>query len=165
MKHIILASLAVLGLGVFPAHAADLIGHNGKTTGTVVLQQMGKDVLIRVMAEGLTPGWHGIHIHAVGDCSDHAAFKSAGGHAMRKGEMHGIENGRATHLGDLPNLWAGADGKASAEFIKPNMNVSELQDADGSAIVIHDKADDYKSQPAGDAGARVACAVVEPPAE
>jgi Cu-Zn family superoxide dismutase len=163
MKRLILAA-AILAASSFSAQAADLIGHDGKATGTVTAEQAGDDVLIRVMAEGLTPGWHGIHIHGKGDCSDHAAFKSSGSHAAHEGEAHGFESGKAVHMGDLPNIWAGADGKAGAEFLKPGMKLADLQDADGSAVVIHAKADDYKSQPAGDSGDRVACAVIEAPA-
>lgn len=139
----------------------------GADIGTVTLTDAPKGVLVRVEASGLTPGWHGIHFHEKGDCSD-AGFKLSGGHVHNMGpSVHGLLNPKATDQGDLPNIHADADGKAMAELFSPFASLTaakgraNLLDADGSAIVIHASPDDYTTQPIGGAGARVACAVVK----
>mgnify|MGYP002653396040 CR=1 FL=1 len=122
----------------------------------------------RIEARGLTPGWHGLHFHAKGDCSD-AKFEKAGGHT-HGGEksVHGLLNGAATDTGDLPNLHVGADGTATVEVYSGLVRLSggepaqNLLDSDGSAVLIHANADDHTSQPIGGAGARIACGVIKP---
>ncbi|WP_200935114.1 MULTISPECIES: superoxide dismutase family protein [unclassified Sphingomonas] len=123
-------------------------------------------VIVRVEAHGLTPGWHGIHFHEKADCSD-PMFKSAGGHVhMTTPAVHGLLNPAGNDFGDLPNLFAGSDGTATAEFFSPFVALragttrADLLDPDGSAIVVHAKADDYLSQPIGGAAERVACAEI-----
>jgi Cu-Zn family superoxide dismutase len=145
---------------------AELKGADGATIGTVVLTDAPNGVLLRVEASGLTPGWHGIHFHEKGTCGD-AGFKLSGGHVHGAGaSVHGLLNPAATDQGDLPNIHAGADGRAAAEIFTPLAALhaakgrANLLDADGSAVVIHAAADDYKTQPIGGAGARVACAVL-----
>ncbi|USI74222.1 superoxide dismutase family protein [Sphingomonas morindae] len=136
--------------------------------GTATLTAAPKGLLIHVEAEGLSPGWHAIHVHAVGDCSD-AGFKKAGGHVHGDGAaVHGLLNPAATDRGDLPNIYADADGHARAELFTPMLALADGQgdrlnilDADGAALVIHANKDDYTSQPIGGAGDRVACAVVK----
>lgn len=139
----------------------------GAVIGHVTLTDAPSGVLIRVEASGLTPGWHGIHFHEKGDCSD-AAFKMSGGHVhSMTPSVHGLLNPQASDQGDLPNLHVGADGTAAAEMFSPLVALhagtprADLLDADGSAVVIHAAADDYMTQPIGGAGARVACAVVK----
>ncbi|WBO22485.1 superoxide dismutase[Cu-Zn] [Sphingomonas abietis] len=139
----------------------------GAVIGHVTLTDAPHGVLLRVEASGLTPGWHGIHFHEKGDCSD-AAFKMSGGHVhTMTPSIHGLLNPQASDQGDLPNIFAGADGTATAELFTPLVALhagtarADLLDADGSAVVIHAAADDYKTQPIGGAGARVACAVVK----
>ncbi|UAK23430.1 superoxide dismutase family protein [Sphingomonas nostoxanthinifaciens] len=128
--------------------------------GTATLTPAPKGILIRIEASGLTPGWHGIHIHEKGDCSD-AAFKAAGAHVhMATPAVHGLLNPQASDQGDLPNLYVGADGTVKADLFTSLVMLPALQDADGAAIVIHAKPDDYTTQPIGGAGDRVACAVV-----
>jgi Cu-Zn family superoxide dismutase len=128
--------------------------------GSVTVMSAPKGVLIRVEASGLKPGWHAAHIHEKGDCSD-AAFKLAGAHVHGAAPVvHGLLNPAATDNGDLPNLFAAADGSAKAEFFTTAVTLASLQDADGSALVIHANPDDYKSQPIGGAGDRVGCAVI-----
>lgn len=146
---------------------AELKGSGGATTGKVMLTEAPNGVLLRVEASGLTPGWHGIHFHEKGDCSD-AAFKMAGGHVHSMTPVtHGLLNPQANDQGDLTNLYAGADGKATAEIFSTMVAMhagtarANLLDADGSAVVIHAKPDDYSTQPIGGAGDRVACAVVK----
>lgn len=133
----------------------------GATIGQATLTEAPKGVLIRIEASGLTPGWHAIHFHEKGDCSD-AAFKMSGSHThMATPAIHGLLNPSANDTGDLPNIYAGADGKATAELFTSLVKMTDLQDADGSAIVIHAKADDHSTQPIGGAGDRVACAVIK----
>jgi Cu-Zn family superoxide dismutase len=139
----------------------------GAEIGTVTLTDAPKGVLLHIEASGLTPGWHGIHFHEKGDCSD-AGFKLSGGHVhTMTPSVHGLLNPQASDQGDLTNIHAGADGKAIAEIFSPLVALhagtdrANLLDADGSAIVIHASPDDYTTQPIGGAGARVACAVVK----
>lgn len=132
---------------------------SGKDVGTATLTQTAHGVLISVDLHGLTPGAHAIHLHETGKCEG-PAFKSAGGHFNPHKKQHGFMDAKGPHAGDLPNLDVASDGTAKAEFIAHDASLKTLQDADGSALVVHAKADDYKSQPAGDAGDRVACGVI-----
>lgn len=133
----------------------------GQAMGSVTLTQGPKGVVMRVEAKGLTPGWHGLHFHEKADCSK-SDFTSAGGHTHGGGErVHGLLNPEANETGDLPNLYAGADGAGAAEVYTTLTSLKALRDADGSAVVIHANADDHKTQPIGGAGARVACAVIK----
>jgi Cu-Zn family superoxide dismutase len=131
----------------------------GKDVGTAKLTQTAHGVLISVDLHDLKAGTHAIHLHETGKCEG-PAFKTAGGHFNPAKKQHGFMSAEGPHAGDLPNLDVGADGKAKAEFIAHEASLESLQDADGSALVIHAKNDDYKSQPAGDAGDRVACGVI-----
>jgi len=129
-------------------------------SGIVTLKPAPKGVLVHVEAAGLAPGWHAAHFHEKGDCSD-SAFKAAGSHVHGAAPVvHGLLNPQASDQGDLPNLYATADGRANAEFFTTALMLSDLQDADGAALVIHANADDFTSQPIGGAGDRVGCAVI-----
>jgi len=140
----------------------------GASLGQALLTEAPNGVLIKVEAKGLTPGWHGLHFHEKGDCSK-ADFTSAGGHVHAKPTMvHGLLNPEANEAGDLPNLFAAADGSAVAEIFTTYVSLSAggprpaLADADGSALVIHANPDDHKTAPIGGAGARVGCGVIPP---
>ena len=140
---------------------ASLLDSSGKVTGTAIFNATPKGVLVNVDIAGVSPGWHGVHFHAVGDCSDHADhFVKAGGHAARGDEQHGYFQAQGPHSGDLPNLWVHGDGTGKAEFYTAQITYENLRDADGSALMIHAATDDYSGQPAGNAGARVACGVI-----
>jgi Cu-Zn family superoxide dismutase len=128
-------------------------------------------VLLRLRVEGLSPGWHGAHIHMTGTCEDATeGFKASGAHFDPENHEHGLENAVGSERGDLPNIFAGAEGTATVEFFRANLhlNPSEaaatengpypLLDDDGFAIIIHANADDHTTQPIGGAGDRVACA-------
>ncbi|RAK58047.1 superoxide dismutase family protein [Phenylobacterium deserti] len=139
----------------------------GASAGSATLTDAPKGVLIRVEARGLTPGWHGLHFHETGDCSK-SDFTSAGGHTHGGGDRkHGLLNPDANETGDLPNLFAAADGSATGEFYSTLVSLKGaggrqgLQDANGSALLIHASADDQTTQPIGGAGARVACGVIK----
>jgi Cu-Zn family superoxide dismutase len=139
------------------AHVVPLKNSTGGSAGSVDIIAAPKGVLLKVDATGLTPGWHAIHIHEKGDCSD-AAFKMAGAHThSATPAVHGLLNPQANDTGDLVNIYAGPDGTAKAEIFTALTMMEPLHDADGSAIVIHAKPDDYTTQPIGGAGDRVAC--------
>ena len=153
--------LATLGLAVSPvcAQAPVTVPFKG-AGGNLTLTAAPKGVLVHIEASGLAPGWHAVHFHEKADCSD-AGFKLSGGHVHGAAALlHGLLNPAATDQGDLPNLYAGADGQAKAEFFTTALTLAILLDADGSALVIHARPDDFASQPIGGAGERVACAAI-----
>lgn len=145
-----------------PPTEGSIVNNAGADIGKVQFTAAPNGVLIRIMIEagGLTPGWHGTHLHSVGDCSDTQGFQRAGGHIQKTNTNHGLVYVHGPENGDLPNLSAASDGSASAEMFTTLISLSELQDADGSALVIHANPDDHTSQPLGNSGDRVACAVV-----
>lgn len=161
------ASLMLSAVAVLPVLAAsgDLKGADGASHGTVTVTSAPKGVLLRIEAKALTPGWHGVHFHEKGACSD-PKFTSAGAHVHAASPVvHGLLNAQANDAGDLPNIHVGSDGTATVELYSSLVSLSgasapALMDADGSAVVIHASPDDYKSQPIGGAGDRVACAVI-----
>lgn len=141
---------------------ARLVNDAGKDTGTASVTSVPDGVLIMVEATGLKPGWHGLHIHGVGNCEDHAEhFKKAGSHLAEAGEKHGFLNAEGPHEGDLPNIWVHKDGTAKVEIYSEELEMKDLTDADGSAVMIHDAPDDYKTDPAGASGERLACGVIQ----
>ena len=162
------------GLAALPALAAapmtgSLVGPGDAPRGTVTLTDAPGGVLLRVEATGLPPGWHAIHFHEKGTCDD-AGFKASGAHvhAGKAPPVHGLLNPARRDNGDLPNFFVAADGTARAEMFSTLVTMKgaapgrlALADADGSAIVIHANADDYRTQPIGGAGDRIACAVVQ----
>jgi Cu-Zn family superoxide dismutase len=147
-----------------PASSAEAIleaRSGSKVTGSVRFKadDAGK-VAIDVAAEGLTPGEHGIHIHEKGDCSAPDG-KSAGDHFNPAKSPHGAPDATEHHAGDLGNLTAGEDGAVQKTVTVDFLTVADGEkSAVGRAVIVHEKADDMKSQPAGNAGARVACGVV-----
>jgi len=143
---------------------ADLMDKNGVKIGRAELTQMSKGVQIHVEASGLVPGKHGFHIHENGAC-EAPDFASAGGHFNPGGKKHGFENPKGPHAGDLPNLFVGTEGRVSAEVIAKNVTLQQgrpnsLIKPGGTSLVIHAGADDYKTDPAGESGGRVACGVI-----
>lgn len=141
---------------------AELVDGDGAAIGTVELTQLAQGVQIVVMAEGLPAGTHGFHIHETGACEP--PFESAGGHFNPADAGHGWNNPEGPHAGDLPNVHIGDDGVLAVEYLTDKVTLEEgstsLFDDDGSAIVIHEGADDYQSDPSGEAGDRIACGVV-----
>lgn len=175
MKPTLIAPLAasLLALAALPALAeAPLATATFKTqdsadAGTADLSEGPEGVVIRVNASELTPGWHAIHFHETGDCSDEG-YKKSGSHVQHAAkEPHGLLNPEGPDDGDLPNIYAAEDGTVNAELYSDRVTLSEAEgranliDEDGSALVIHEGPDDHMSQPIGGAGGRVACAVIE----
>ena len=146
-------------------HEAQIIGTKGDPIGRVTLRGGPHVTVVRlaINAGGLTPGWHGIHFHAVGDCSDPGKFELSKGHVNHENSKHGLLNPDGPDEGDLPNIYANADGSANAEVVTDLLLTGNesLKDADGSALVIHANEDDHSTQPIGNAGARVGCAVIK----
>ncbi|MCZ0704253.1 Cu-Zn family superoxide dismutase [Natronobacillus azotifigens] len=128
--------------------------------GTAVLTEEGGDVTIELSVEGLSPGYHGIHIHEYGAC-DPPDFETAGSHYNPEDKKHGLLHPEGAHMGDLPNILVDDDGSAEAELVVRGASLTDgkysLLEGDGTSIVIHEDPDDGLSQPAGDAGRRIAC--------
>ena len=145
---------------------ASLVNGEGASAGSATFRQGPTGVVIRVEATGLAPGWHGLHLHAVGQCQ--TPFESAGSHIQHEGVKapHGYLNADGPDSGDLPNLYVGADGRGFAEVFTTAASLNQagpgefLIDADGSSILIHANADDHSAQPIGGAGDRVVCGIV-----
>ena len=127
--------------------------------GTVTFTVSGDEVKVVADITGLTPGKHGFHIHEFGDCSAPDA-KSAGGHFNPGNHQHGAPDATDRHAGDLGNIEADASGKAHLEVSDKMMKLSGTDSILGHAVIVHEKADDLKTQPTGDAGGRVACGVI-----
>ena len=166
--------LAVVLAGCVPMAAPDvvvanvpLVSSDGASIGAVRVFQENTGVVLRIDAKGLPPGLHGVHLHAVGRC-DVPKFTSAGAHWNPANKQHGHQNPNGFHAGDLGNLGVGADGKLVAGLYVPGARLRAdglgdgpvLLDADGAALVFHAKADDEKTDPSGNSGDRIACAVL-----
>jgi Cu-Zn family superoxide dismutase len=146
------------------AVSADLRDADGRTRARAGAEQAGDSLRVRIEALGMTPGAYGAHIHAIGRC-DPPSFNSAGPHWNPTRQTHGKDNPQGMHKGDLPNLLVGTDGRGSFEYTIPNATVAgrgpnPVMDADGAAVVIHAAPDDYRTDPSGNSGARVACGVL-----
>lgn len=169
MNRIILttAAAALLATGALaqekaaPTARAALVGAGGEALGEATLTQGPAGVLIHLRVEGLTPGVHGLHLHAVGACNHEGGFDSATGHVGKTEGGHGLLNMDGPEPGDLPNLFVAEDGIGEMEAYTTMVTVEGLLDADGSSFIIHESADDHLSQPIGGAGGRVACGVIE----
>lgn len=147
---------------------ARMAGADGSDNGIVTFNQT-KSGLLHIIVEmtNLAPGSHGLHIHDKGACDAAGGFESAGGH-YAGGKEHGINSENGPHAGDLPNVHVGENGVLKVEFFTDRLSLGEgganpLMDTDGSAVVLHAEPDDYASAPAGHAGNRVACGVIEQP--
>jgi Cu-Zn family superoxide dismutase len=145
-----------------PTAMATLRDPGGAARGTARLTQSSGGLVVRVEAMGLPPGAHGLHIHMTGRC-DAPDFSSAGGHWNPTGKAHGFEDPRGPHYGDLPNLAIGADGRGAVDYVVPGADLaggtSDPLDADGAAMIIHAGPDDYRTDPSGNSGGRIACGV------
>jgi len=143
----------------------DILDTTGKSLGTGELTETSKGISLRLQVKGLSPGEKGIHFHEVGLCEP-PDFKTAGSHVNPTGKEHGFKNKKGYHAGDLPNLVVPESGEVDLQILTPLLTLSKgkansLLDEDGSAIVIHEKADDYVTDPAGNSGDRIACGVIK----
>ena len=139
---------------------AAMKGADGADMGTVAFTQGPRGVLVSADVSGLSEGWHGFHVHESGSCEPD--FSAAGGHFAPNAKGHGFMREDGGHPGDMPNIYAGADGAAKSDYFHESISLSpgdgHLFDADGSAIIIHAKPDSYGEDPG--AGDRVACGVI-----
>ncbi len=140
-----------------------LLGANGELRGTARLEHRPAGTQVVVMVEDMAPGTYGVHLHTVGKC-DAPEFKTAGPHFNPGNKMHGHDNPMGAHAGDLPNIVVGADGHGTFTEQLPDLTLTggaaPLLDADGAAVVVHAGPDDYKTDPSGNSGARIACGVL-----
>jgi Cu-Zn family superoxide dismutase len=169
MKKVILIGVFMLLFGTLcyaeeghQTARTELFNAQGEKVGSAVLTETPHGVLIAVELWNLPPGAHAFHIHATGKCEP--PFTTAGGHFNPNARKHGFMNPEGGHAGDLPNAYVGADGKLKFEVLAQQVTlgkgVNSLFDEDGSSLVIHASGDNYKSDPAGDAGPRIACGVI-----
>lgn len=128
--------------------------------GTVTFTEEADGVQVHAEITGLTPGNHGFHVHEFGDCSA-SDFSSAGAHFNPTGKPHAGPDAAERHTGDMGNVEADASGKATIDYLDHQLSLTDdQQSVIGRSVVVHAKADDLKSQPSGDSGARVACGVI-----
>jgi Cu-Zn family superoxide dismutase len=146
-----------------------LVNSSGQSIGTVRAWQTTGGVTFRIDASGLPHGVHGLHVHTVGRC-DPPDFTSAGSHWNPASRKHGLNNPEGPHAGDLPNVTVAANGVLGETVTLTGASLTAtgpdlLLDADGAALVLHAAADDYVTDPSGNSGARIACAVIRPTPE
>jgi Cu-Zn family superoxide dismutase len=135
-----------------------MVSASGASVGAVQAEPRPGGTYIRIAVQDLPPGDHGLHLHTVGRC-DGPAFQSAGAHWNPAGKQHGHLNPAGAHAGDLPNLTVSTNGRGAINFLATG---GALDDADGTALVIHAKPDDLRTDPSGNSGDRIACAVISP---
>lgn len=139
--------------------SANLISSSGAVLGTVRVFSEPTGVMLRISAAGVPAGQHGVHLHSVGKCEG-PKFTSAGPHWNPTDKKHGHRNPAGYHMGDLGNVGVGADGKLIVALLVPEAKIDGLRDADGAALVLHANADDEVTDPSGNSGDRIACAVL-----
>lgn len=142
---------------------AELKNAQGQSVGTATFRPAKEGVRVSVRLKDLPPGVHAIHIHEAGKCEP-PAFTTAGGHLNPEQKHHGMQNPQGPHAGDLPNITVNAQGVVTTTLLARGVTLGNepnglLRDG-GTAIVVHAGPDDYKTDPAGNAGARIACGVV-----
>ncbi len=166
MRKILLASCVVLAITGCVAATHELSAHakmaptqGNQANGIVTFTQHDGKVILDAQIAGLTPGLHGFHIHEKGDCSAPDGT-SAGGHFNPTHQPHGDPSGHAHHMGDLPMLYADADGHAKLHVELDSLSLQGAENIVGRALIIHRNFDDFTTQPTGNSGARVACGVI-----
>lgn len=167
LKRLLLTtSVLLFSTGIASAQSARAVlkDAGGKTVGDINITQVTDGVLIKIDAKGLPPGEHAFHVHAVGKCEP--PFNSAGGHFNPENKKHGMMAKEGHHAGDMPNLVVPSSGDLTVEVVNTAVTLEKnkpnsLYQPNGTAFVVHASPDDYKTDPAGNAGGRIACGVVE----
>lgn len=140
-----------------------MVNSEGQPVGSAVLSQTKDGVRVNLNVQGLPPGTHGVHIHENGMC-DPPGFTSAGGHFNPTTKQHGSQNPQGPHVGDLPNLTVGQNGQGQLEAVAKGATLrgpnNTLLKTGGTALVIHANTDDYRTDPSGNSGGRIACGVI-----
>jgi superoxide dismutase, Cu-Zn family len=157
---------AVSGAASAQSARATLKNDEGAEIGRVDLTQVSDGVLLKIALKGLPSGDHAFHVHAVGKCEP--PFTSAGGHFNPEDRKHGMMSGEGHHAGDMPNLVIPASGELNLEAVNTAITLQKDKPnsvfrPEGTALVIHANPDDYKTDPTGNAGGRIACGVIEEP--
>lgn len=167
----LLAGAAVLGLSgcaaagaIANTHTVTLRDSAGRTVGTALLTPATEGVQVVLSASGLPAGVHGVHIHQTGLC-DAPEFTTAGPHFNPTTRQHGFENPNGAHAGDLPNITVAADGRGTLNAVARGVTLegsgaNSLRKSGGTSLMVHATADDYRTDPSGNSGARIACGVI-----
>lgn len=145
------------------AVAIPLVGASGQLVGSVRMWETAGAVSFRVEANGIAVGRKGLHVHGVGRC-EAPAFTTAGPHWNPASRKHGLANTAGPHAGDLPNVPVAANGALRETVVLSGATLAALRDADGSALVLHAAEDDNVTDPSGNSGDRIACAILSPAA-